>query len=89
MRLTLPKYFRAVFFAMVGSSFIMMGFQFYKRSLGCIGFFRDCYLDGAGNYWLVDYSARLLFLLSIFLILLGALIWVTIKIKNRVKVLLK
>lgn len=89
MRLTFLKYFRAVLFMMTGSFVVMMGFQFYRRSLGCIGFFRDCYLDGAGNYWLVDYSARLLFLLSIFLILLGALIWVAIKIKNRVKLLLE
>lgn len=89
MRLTLPKYFRAVFFAMVGSSFIMMGFQFYKRSLGCIGFFRDCYLEGADNYWLLDYSSRLLFLFSIFLTLSGALIWMAIKIRNIVIVFLK
>ncbi len=62
------KSFKFFIFGLVISLLVTITFGIYRINLGCPGMFRDCYLDGAGAYWEIDYFFRFLNLLfSLFL----------------------
>ena len=64
----MPKLSKSIKFVLIMltiSLAITICFGVYRISIGCPGMFRDCYLEGADAFWVVDYIFRLLNILLI------------------------